>query len=272
VLALLFCAHGFASASEEEFDVTQYIEHLAREAGGAYSTAAEAAIQAQKQEQASRPSKQSLIDQCVCDQRASTGDPCTEASLSEKEEQKWRDEIDTSCNMELAQMPEMTRDHFIQDCVKRRLEGAGLTYTDPKEEEAKEAARKYAQEMCQSKVSASYKSKVINVVEDAESAILKCMCARSTCRTDEEQLAIEEAEDEFAKACKKQVAMKVAEAMGEGDEGLSKEEMGTEIQECVCESRSDTTNPCLSAEQVAEKKAELEEIQNACRKPLHDEL
>ena len=37
------------------------------------------------------------------------------------------------------------------------------------------------------------KPKVINVIEDPESAILKCICAKATCRSDEEQLELEQA-------------------------------------------------------------------------------
>jgi hypothetical protein len=34
--------------------------------------------------------------------------------------------------------------------------------------------------------------------------------------------------------------------MGEGNEAMSKEEMAIAIEECVCQARAETENPCMT--------------------------
>jgi hypothetical protein len=253
-------------------DTQLFIDQLAREAGAAYNTAAEAATEALKREQEALPSKEELVSKCVCEQRSNSGDPCTESGLDEAQEKKMRADIDSSCAQELHQMPGAMKQQIKNECIKRRTESAGMEFKDPEEEEAKEAARKHIQETCAKKVEQSLKPKVIRVIEDAELVILKCMCAKTTCRTDEEQLEIEEAEEETTKTCKKQVAMEVAEAMGEGGDAWTTEQMAEKIESCVCEAREDGPNPCMTIDDWEAKKEELRAVQASCRKPLHDEL
>ena len=133
------------------------------------------ATQALKEEQAKQPSKEELVEKCICEQRANsghyapylidpypmpylirlTGDPCTDSGLDNSQEKKLRADIDASCAQELAQMPGAMKDQMKNECVKRRTESAGLEFKDPEEEEAKEAARKYIQDTCERKVSTS---------------------------------------------------------------------------------------------------------------------
>lgn len=37
------------------------------------------------------------------------------------------------------------------------------------------------------------KPKVINIIEDPETVMVKCICAKTTCRSDDEQLELEQA-------------------------------------------------------------------------------
>jgi len=256
----------------EEMDTMQFIDQLAREAAQAYTTAADAAAAALKEEQAKQPTKEELIDKCICEQRANAGDPCTETGLDDSQEKKLRTDIESSCAQELAQMPGAMKDQMKNECVKRRTESAGLEFKDPEEEEAKDAARKYIQDTCERKVASSAKPKVINIIEDPETVMVKCICAKTTCRSDDEQLELEQAEEDATKLCKKKVAMEVAEAMGEGGEAMTKDEMSDKIQSCVCEAKAEGGNPCMSEDDWEEKKEELREISASCRKPLHDEL
>jgi len=272
VIALTLCANAFGDAGgDDEMDVQAYIVQLATEAGGAYNTAAESAATALKEAEAAKPSPEQMIGKCVCDQRSAIGDPCTDSGLDDAQEKKMRAEIASSCGQELAQMPGAMKEQVMNDCIKRRTESAGMEYKDPEVEGAKDAARNYIQETCEKKVAAN-KPKTISVVEDAESVILKCMCARTTCRGDEEQLALEEAQEEGFKGCKKQVAMSVAEAMGEGGEPMGTEEMSVAIQKCSCDARAESDDPCLSEDAWTAKKEELKAVADSCRKPLHDEL
>merc|ERR1711977_28819 len=100
-LALLLCYQA-ATVRAEDMDTQQFIDHLAREAGAAYTTAAEAATQALKDEQAKQPSKEELVEKCICEQRANSGDPCTDSGLDNSQEKKLRADIDASCAQELA--------------------------------------------------------------------------------------------------------------------------------------------------------------------------
>jgi hypothetical protein len=274
LVATTLCAQGLATDETDasDRDVQAYIDALVREAGGAYKIAADAATQALKEAEASKPSKEELVEKCICDQRANTGDPCVDSGMDDSQEKKMRAEFASTCEQELQNMPGSMKEQMKNDCIKRRTESAGMEYKDPEIEAEKEAARDYIATSCEKRIASTLKPKTLHIVDDAEAVLLKCMCDRTTCRTDEEQLLLEEAEEEATKVCKKQVAMQVAEAMGEGGEGMTKEEMSAAIEDCTCEARAEGENPCLSDEEWAAKKAELEEIRDACRKPLHDDL
>jgi hypothetical protein len=255
-------------------DERAVIADLVKEAAGAYTTAANAAVTALKEAEKNQPSKEDKIQECICAARATAGDPCVESAVDNAAEKKMRDEFVNSCNQELAHMPGSMKETILAECVKRRTESAGLAYENPKDTEAVDAARAKIAEDCDEAVSRDTKPQTLNIVEQPEEQLLACMCEKAGCMNDEDREVFDEAVEDATKKCKKTIALEIAEAMGEDEdaEQPSREEMADKISDCVCDSKKEAGHPCLTDEEWAARKEELKVIQAQCRKPLHDEL
>merc|ERR1712160_5248 len=274
VVAAALCL--LAVSANQDMDERAVIADLVKEAAGAYTTAASAAVTALAEAEKNQPSKEDKIQECICAARGTAGDPCVEASMDDAAEKKMREEFANSCNQELAQMPGSMKETILAECVKRRTESAGLKFENPKDTEAVDAARVKIAADCDEKASKEAKGKTLNIVEQPEEQLLACMCERAGCMSDEDREVFDDAVTDATKKCKKTVALEIAEAMGDDEseeaEQPSREEMAEKVSECVCDSKKEAGHPCLNDEEWAARKEELKVIQAQCRKPLHDEL
>merc|ERR1712166_1488937 len=261
VVAAALCL--LAVSANQDMDERAVIADLVKEAAGAYTTAASAAVTALAEAEKNQPSKEDKLQECICAARGTAGDPCVEASMDDAAEKKMREEFANSCNQELAQMPGSMKETI-------------LKFENPKDTQAVDAARVKIAADCDEKASKEAKGKTLNIVEQPEEQLLTCMCERAGCMSDEDREVFDDAVTDATKKCKKTVALEIAEAMGDDEseeaEQPSGEEMAEKVSECVCDSKKEAGHPCLNDEEWAARKEELKVIQAQCRKPLHDEL
>merc|ERR1712166_232913 len=126
VVAAALCL--LAVSANQDMDERAVIADLVKEAAGAYTTAASAAVTALAEAEKNQPSKEDKLQECICAARGTAGDPCVEASMDDAAQKKMREEFANSCNQELAQMPGSMKETILAECVKRRTESAGLKF------------------------------------------------------------------------------------------------------------------------------------------------
>jgi len=96
VVAAALCL--LAVSANQDMDERAVIADLVKEAAGAYTTAASAAVTALAEAEKNQPSKEDKIQECICAARGTAGDPCVEASMDDAAEKKMREEFANSCN------------------------------------------------------------------------------------------------------------------------------------------------------------------------------
>merc|ERR1712086_289991 len=81
VVAAALCL--LAVSANQDMDERAVIADLVKEAAGAYTTAASAAVTALAEAEKNQPSKEDKIQECICAARGTAGDPCVEASMDD---------------------------------------------------------------------------------------------------------------------------------------------------------------------------------------------